>query len=138
MSEPSDSLAPSVYQLRIVLQGISPLVWRRLLVPSETTLADFHETVQTSFGWSGESRHRFLVHRREYAADSPPWSSHEARAVRLGDLGLRESERFVYEYDLGDRWIHDVRVERLVGTEPRRHPHCTGRRPARPPQGWGG
>ena len=30
---------PDVYQLRIVLRGISPLIWRRLLVRGDTTLA---------------------------------------------------------------------------------------------------
>jgi hypothetical protein len=34
----------SVYQLRIVLRGISPLIWRRVLVPSNTTLAYCHFT----------------------------------------------------------------------------------------------
>ena len=29
---------PDIYQLRIVLRGISPLIWRRLLVRSDTTL----------------------------------------------------------------------------------------------------
>ena len=28
----------SIYQLRIVLRGISPLIWRRVLVPSSITL----------------------------------------------------------------------------------------------------
>jgi hypothetical protein len=32
----------SIYQLRIVLRGISPLIWRRVLVPSKTTLAHLH------------------------------------------------------------------------------------------------
>ena len=32
----------SIYQLRIVLRGISPLIWRRVLVHSETTLAHLH------------------------------------------------------------------------------------------------
>jgi hypothetical protein len=32
----------SIYQLRIVLRGISPLIWRRVLVPSSITLAHLH------------------------------------------------------------------------------------------------
>ena len=32
----------SIYQLRIVLRGISPLIWRRVLVRSDTTLAHLH------------------------------------------------------------------------------------------------
>jgi hypothetical protein len=36
----------SIYQLRVVLRGISPLIWRRVLVPSETTLAHLHTILQ--------------------------------------------------------------------------------------------
>ena len=31
---------PNVYQLRVVVRGVSPLIWRRLLVPADTTIAD--------------------------------------------------------------------------------------------------
>jgi hypothetical protein len=139
MNEPNAVPSLSVYQLRIVLRGISPLVWRRLLVPAEATLTDLHEALRTSFGWSGESFHRFLVHGHEYAADHRSWSSHDARAVGLGDLGLRVGERFVYEYDFGDGWVHDVRVERFAEAEPgKRYPRCTAGRRAAPPEGCGG
>ena len=39
---PTVPSSPSVYQLRVVLRGISPLVWRRLLVSSDSTIADLH------------------------------------------------------------------------------------------------
>jgi hypothetical protein len=45
---------PDVYQLRIVLRGISPLIWRRLLVRGDTTLAQLHLMLQLSFEWSTE------------------------------------------------------------------------------------
>ncbi len=32
MAEPANGALPMVYQLRVVLRGISPLIWRRLLV----------------------------------------------------------------------------------------------------------
>ena len=40
MSQPTEP--SSIYQLRIVLREISPLIWRRLLVCSDTTLAHVH------------------------------------------------------------------------------------------------
>jgi hypothetical protein len=64
MSEPSVS-SLAIYQLRVVLCGVSPLVWRRLLVVSKTRLAELHEILQSAFDWSGEHLHRFpLVHSR--------------------------------------------------------------------------
>jgi hypothetical protein len=68
----ADDVAPAartiqdVYQLRAVIGGISPLIWRRLLVPAQTTIAQLHAIVQTVFGWSGEYLHRFCIHGTEY------------------------------------------------------------------------
>jgi hypothetical protein len=56
----------SIYQLRIVLRGISPLIWRRVLVPSKTTLAHLHTILQILFAWSDEHLHSFYIHGKEY------------------------------------------------------------------------
>jgi hypothetical protein len=58
----------SIYQLRIVLRGISPLIWRRVLVPSKTTLAHLHTMLQILFAWSDEHLHNFHIHGREYGS----------------------------------------------------------------------
>src|SRR5580704_691435 len=60
MPEPSVS-SIAIYQLRVVLCGVSPLVWRRLLVVITTSIAELHEILQSAFGWSGEHLHRFLI-----------------------------------------------------------------------------
>lgn len=39
-----------------------------------------------------------------------PFFRDDARRVRLGDIGLRETGRFTYDHDLGARWRHDLRV----------------------------
>src|SRR5438552_12948768 len=94
-SPPSSSL--SVYQLRGVLRGISPLIWRRLLVRSDSTIADLHATLQLAFGWSDEHLNRFVVHGREYGVAHPGglWFRDDPQEVRLADLGLRVGERFL-------------------------------------------
>ncbi len=129
MPEPDTAASPTVYQLRVVLREISPLIWRRLLVPAETTLAGLHDILQVAFAWSDEHLHRFVVHGADY----------DLAAVRLADLGLRETERFVYDYDFTDFWRHDLRVEQVLAVEPgRRYPRCTGGRRAGPPEDCGG
>ena len=57
---------PSVYQLRVVVRGVSPLIWRRLLIPADTTIADLHAVLQVAFGWTGRHLHWFVVQGREY------------------------------------------------------------------------
>lgn len=130
-----------VYQLRVVLRGISPLIWRRLLVRSDRTIADLHHTLQIAFGWSDTHLHRFIVHGKDYGiaqlggllfADNPT-------RVRLANLGLRPRERFWYEYDFGDLWRHELRVEQLVPIEPgKTYPVCIGGARAAPPEDCGG
>jgi len=83
MPEPPASCAPVVYQLRVVLRGVSPLIWRRLLVRSDSTIADLHRTLQIAFGWSDEHLHRFVIQGRLYGDDS----LFDSRRVRLADLG---------------------------------------------------
>ena len=43
---------PSVYQLRVVVHGVSPLIWLQLLIPADTTIADLHAVLQIAFGWT--------------------------------------------------------------------------------------
>jgi hypothetical protein len=48
-----------VYQFRVVLLGISPMIWRRLLLRSDQSIADLHYTIQIAMGWSDSHLHRF-------------------------------------------------------------------------------
>ena len=52
-----------------VLRGISPLIWRRLLSRPESAIADLHQLLQLSFGWSDARRLRFFIHGREYGGE---------------------------------------------------------------------
>lgn len=136
-----DIATTEVYQLRIALREISPAIWRRVLVRSDSSIADLHDTLQLAVGWSDSHLNRFSVHGKDYGvyhlgrmsfADDP-------RQVRLADFRFRVKERFLYEYDYGDGWQHDVRVERKVAFEPRRvYPICIGGRQACPPDDCGG
>ncbi len=40
-----------IYQLRFWLNKISPLIWRRFLVKSKSSIADLHHLIQISIGW---------------------------------------------------------------------------------------
>ena len=40
------------YRLHVWIRQISPMIWRRLLVRSDSTIADLHYTLQIAFGGS--------------------------------------------------------------------------------------
>jgi hypothetical protein len=125
--------AERAYQLRVVLAGVSPLIWRRLQVTGSTTLAGLHEVLQASFGWEGGYLHEFTVHGVGYGTTGG-CHSHGAD-VLLGSLGLRERERFAYTYNFFAGWDHDVRVEKIDLPEPGRHyPRCRGGARRGPPE----
>jgi Plasmid pRiA4b ORF-3-like protein len=133
---PTTPPALSAYQLRVALRRVSPLVWRRLLVREDTVLAELHRVLQVALGWHDEHLHRFLVHGQEYGGAG--MSGRGAR-VRLSDLRLHPGEHFLYEYDLSDGWVHEVRLERFLPLDPRRPlPICLAGRRATPPEGCGG
>jgi hypothetical protein len=125
---------PSVYQLRIVLRDISPLISRRLLVRSDTTLAHLHTMLQIAFDWSDEHLHTFHVYGQDYGSNSA-----DTRHVRLHTLRLRRGERFQYVYDYGAHWQCDMRLEAVLPRDLTRfYPVCIGAKRAAPPEECGG
>ena len=42
-----------IVQLKIRLLGLSPMVWRRVLVPESVTLRKLHGILQVGMGWDG-------------------------------------------------------------------------------------
>ena len=60
MDSDSSEVSP-VLQLRISLRGVSPPVWRRLLIPEQITIVQLHRVMQLAMGWNDEHLHRFII-----------------------------------------------------------------------------
>ena len=132
----SRGLGP-VVQLRVVLRGVSPLVWRRLLVPEVLSLGELAEVLQVAFGWSSRSAHGFVIHTRAYRSSSWfAWSPTEPLDASVGELGLRRGDRFVYDHGQLDGWLVDVRVEAVFVSDV--VCRCVAARRTAPPERCGG
>lgn len=130
-----------VYQLRIWLKKISPMIWRRLLVRSDSSIADLHHTIQMAMGWEDEYLNQFVIHGKTLGVyhDGGISFSTRARNVFLHDFMFTTNERFLYEYNFFDHWEHEVRIEKLLPINPEIiYPCCIGGKRAAPPEGCGG
>ena len=132
--------APDAYLVYVWIRDIHPLLWRRVLVRTDSTLADLHWVFQIAFGWTDFHLHRFRIRKTDCAIPRHGlMEGHDARQVRLADLAFRPNERFLYEYDFGDLWQLEVRIEQRVPIERRRTvPVCIGGHWGGPPEDCGG
>ena len=127
-----------VYQFKVVLRGIGPMIWRRLLLRSDHSIADLHYTIQIAMGWSDSHLHRFHIHGKDYgvAHEGCLTFSDDPKRVLLAQFGFRLRERFLYEYDFYDNWKHDTRLEKVLPLNSKRvFPVCIGGTEAGPARG---
>ncbi len=115
--------------MRVFLEGISPLIWRRLLVSGDYTIADLHYILQIAFEWDNDHLHRFEIYGKEYGIGYVGGMSFSDNLdkVRLNDFKFRKGEKFFYEYDFFESWKHVIRVEDLLKFDlKKKYPLCTG------------
>ena len=130
-----------VYQLTITLDDLHPKIWRRVLVPEDSTLVGLHRVVQAAMGWEDYHLWRFEIGDVEYGEPSDEdWGrpTRDARRTRLHQV-VRPGSTFLYVYDYGDDWEHRIKVEEVLPAEPgREYPVCVAAERAGPPEDSGG
>jgi Plasmid pRiA4b ORF-3-like protein len=128
--------AGEVLQIKVWLVGISPMIWRRVLVPATFSLRELHGVIQVAMGWEGIHLYGFHLRAARYGSWEVSASSPD---VTLAALRFRKGDRFVYEYDLNIPWRHEVRIEdRLEPEAGKTYPLCTDGGGACPPEDCGG
>ena len=137
----STDQAVQVYQLRIWIRKISPQIWRRVLVRSDSTIVQLHDTLQIVFGWSDEHLHQFLIRGKPYGIGRIGGISFDdnPHQVRLGDFHFRWKETWLYEYDLTDWWQHEIHLEQTLPLDPaKQYPVCVAGKRRGPIEDCGG
>lgn len=113
------------FQLKVTLLDLRPAIGRRLLAPALLKLSTLHAMLQIGFGWTKSHLHAFHAGVDSYEAYYPesweePWGDGALRdesRFRLCDLLHGKGDRLLYEYDFGDSWRHEIRVEKIEPVE---------------------
>jgi len=130
-----------IYQLRVVLKGVSPIIWRRILVTDTTSIANLHDILQIILEWSDDHLNRFIIHGKEYGVyhDGGISFSDDPKTIYLKDFQFRPNEKFTYEYNFNDGWKYEIRFEKALSVNLRtKYPYCLGGGRLTPPEDCGG
>jgi Plasmid pRiA4b ORF-3-like protein len=132
---------PLLYQVKITLKDVRPPIWRRIEVYSSTTLGLFHEIIQTAMGWTDSHLHQFTINNIEYGHPQPEFEFdvEDEALVKLSQVVTGEKFKFLYTYDFGDGWDHEILVEKILLPHPENdYPFCIKGKRACPPEDCGG
>jgi hypothetical protein len=138
------------YRVRVDLRETTPSAWRRLELASDLNLAELHDILQVTFGWTDSHLHGFAA-GPEFRGDMAerylcPFDEEEGEDegvpeahVRLDEVLAHAGDMLAYAYDYGDDWQHRITLE---GTLPRKdgapRAVCTGGERDGPAEDCGG
>jgi hypothetical protein len=127
--------------LKISLKGIKPTIFREVIAPMYMTFHELHELIQSAFGWEDTHNYQFwfmneIIRKNCEDHDDP---SIPAELAELADFGIAKGDLIEYEYDLGDSWIHHIKVLKIYDSqEDEKFPRCIEAVRACPPEDIGG
>jgi len=136
-----------VYQFKITLEGIKPPIWRRIQVPENYTFWGLHVAIQDAMGWQDYHLHVFEMlnpstgSKVNIGIPEGPLDTEflPGTQLRIADYFSMENRLAKYEYDFGDGWVHEIRLEKIL---PRKegvdYPICIAGKRACPPEDCGG
>ena len=102
-----------------------------------------HTVFQLVMGWTNSHLHQFTVGQTHYGVPDPDLEFDDSilneKRYTLRDLASETKKKFIYEYDFGDSWHHEVKVEKVLPAHPNfKHPMCLAGENACPPEDCGG
>ena len=103
------------------------MIWHRLRISGHTSLANLHHIIQIINGWDDDHLHLFHIYGKDYGISYAGGMSFsdDPHGVHFDDFEFDIGDRFTYEYNFFESWLHDIRIETVetVSTLPD-HPFC--------------
>ncbi|MBP2072845.1 plasmid pRiA4b ORF-3 family protein [Thermoanaerobacterium butyriciformans] len=154
-------------ELKVTLEIENHNIWRRLVVPINTTFTQLHKVLQAAFGWQDYHLHEFFIYGNERQDVSfinhPSYSKDGYKAIvnlvsdeeafdypnesgieMIFEKGIKLSEyipqykRLMYVYDFGDNWQHYIEVQKIIDNYDKNYAVCIDGEGNAPPEDVGG
>lgn len=128
---PRRQIAKEVFVFKVALAGRKS-IWRRIAMQGNQTLDDLHEVIYNAFDRDDEHLYSFYfpkpgAKRRDITRDAVeyahPYMAKEpgpfdetpnnAAKAKLDALKLKPKQVFLYLFDFGDEWWHEITVEQI-------------------------
>ena len=140
----SSKAAIPMYEMTVTLPDLP--VWRKLLVRGDMNLGLLHAVLQVAMGWTNSHLHQFFIGTEIYTAFMPDLdpdfgeSMLDEEEALLMDVVKSANTTFVYLYDFGDSWEHEIKVDKIhkSDTAPLAVAECLDGAYACPPEDCGG
>ena len=134
-----------IIQLKITLQWTKPPIWRRVLLDKKTTFFELHHIIQIAMGWENYHLYEFKIDNCRIGEPNEEFNYYEASkvldasTVTLDSIITGTKEKFDYEYDFVDGWMHQIVVEQFLSLDSSIHyPICIAGKLNCPPEDCGG
>jgi hypothetical protein len=133
-----------LYRLKIKLRWSKPPIWRRIVVRSSIRLDRLHDLIQSVMPWTNSHLHQYLVGQTIYGMKDMIdqvglYETCDEKKYTLADIAPQAKSKFIYEYDFGDGWEHEIVVEKVLPPDANfKHPVCLAGALACPPDDCGG
>lgn len=145
-------------QLKIILEGTKPPVWRSFLIDDSINFKKLHKIIQLIMGWEDYHLYNFQIDESTYIEASQDsenqfavdamWGGFKFSSKKkeykdnesiVSDFINQEKQEFLYTYDFGDSWVHIIKVEKILPKEVgKKYPICLDGKRNCPPEDCGG
>lgn len=130
--------ATPAWAVKITLLGTRPRVWRTIVI-DDCTLGELHYLIQNAMGWEDCHMHDFRLGKRRFGDPRAESGDEDESKTKLSKLLPLGKDRFIYQYDFGDSWEHELKVTPATPAEAAfERPACLGGELACPPEDCGG
>ena len=132
-------MAQQRFELEVSIRDIEPRIWRRIEVSGAASLEDVHFALQAAIGWQNSHLHMFVVGKKRYGMTTGEFErdQEDEREFRLAEV-VGQGDVFLYEYDFGDGWEHEIKVKQVSTVTKSVRPRCLDGARACPPEDCGG